>query len=83
VANGVNVGSEDNNVHALNATTGAQLWQYTTGGEVLSSPAVANGTVYVGGDDFNVHAFSNTTNPAQAPARPDPATLRPNPGLGQ
>ena len=44
VANGmVYVGSEDNNVYALNATTGAKLWSYTTGGEVLSSPAVANG----------------------------------------
>ena len=37
VANGVvYVGSYDNNVYALNASTGALLWQYTTGQEVWS-----------------------------------------------
>ena len=49
VANGVvYVGSDDDNVYALNASTGAKLWSYTTGGYVDSSPAVANGVVYVG-----------------------------------
>ena len=49
VANGVvYVGSNDGNVYALNASTGAMLWSYTTGGGVYSSPAVANGVVYVG-----------------------------------
>ena len=42
------VGSEDNNLYALNASTGALLWKYTTGEQVYSSPAVANGVVYVG-----------------------------------
>ena len=37
----------DNNVYALNASTGALLWSFTTGGSVSSSPAVANGVVYV------------------------------------
>ncbi len=50
VVNGVvYVGSDDNNTYALNATTGAKLWNYTTGSEVYSSPAVTHGTVYVGG----------------------------------
>ncbi|MGB8373012.1 MAG: PQQ-binding-like beta-propeller repeat protein, partial [Halobacteriota archaeon] len=31
-------------------------WSFTTGNEVLSSPAVANGTVYVGSYDDNVYA---------------------------
>jgi outer membrane protein assembly factor BamB len=44
-------------VYALKASTGALLWSYTTGNEVWSSPAVANGVVYVGGDDFKVYAF--------------------------
>jgi PGF-CTERM protein len=54
------VGSMDNNTYALNATTGAKLWSYTTGGEV-SSPAVANGVVYVGSwtPDTNVYAIGN------------------------
>jgi outer membrane protein assembly factor BamB len=58
VANGiVYVGSDDNNLYALNATTGAKLWNTTGGG----SPAVANGIVYVGSDDNNLYAFNATT----------------------
>jgi outer membrane protein assembly factor BamB len=59
VANGVvYVGSDDDNVYALNASTGALVWKYTTGNFVFSSPAVANGVVYVGSSDDNVYAFS-------------------------
>ncbi len=63
VANGVvYIGSDDQNVYALNATTGAKLWNYTTGGSVISSPAVANGIVYVGsGSDDNLYALNATT----------------------
>ena len=51
MANGiVYVGSADGKVSALNATTGATVWTVTTGGGVQSSPAVANGIVYVGSD---------------------------------
>ena len=58
VANGVvYVGSDDYNVYALNAKTGAELWSDTTGFWVESSPVVANGVVYINGDDFNVYAF--------------------------
>jgi eukaryotic-like serine/threonine-protein kinase len=61
VANGVvYVGSEDNNVYALKASTGAKLWSYATGEIMDSSPAVANGVVYVGGD-FNVYALNAIT----------------------
>jgi PGF-pre-PGF domain-containing protein len=65
VINGtVYVGSEDDNVYALNADTGAPLWTFTTGGWVLSSPAVINGTVYVGSEDDKVYAL-NTNSGAQ------------------
>jgi outer membrane protein assembly factor BamB len=61
-ANGVvYVGSYDNNVYALNARTGAKLWNYTTGALVYSGPAVANGVVYVGGYDHNIYALGNRT----------------------
>jgi len=57
VANGVvYVGSEDHNVYALDARTGAKRWVYTTGYLVTSSPAVANGVVYVGSVRSNVYA---------------------------
>jgi PGF-CTERM protein len=55
----VYVGSADNNTYALNATTGALVWNYTTGSFVVSSPAVSNGVVYVGSFDHNVYAIGN------------------------
>jgi outer membrane protein assembly factor BamB len=59
LANGVvYVGSQDTNLYAINAQTGAWLWSYPTGGPVDSSPAVASGVVYVGSNDFNVYAFT-------------------------
>ena len=62
VANGVvYIGSQDNNLYALNAATGSKIWSYPTGNEVESSPAVANGVVYVGSDDNNVYALNATT----------------------
>ena len=61
VANGVvYVGSYDNNLYALNATTGAKVWNYGTQAPT-SSPAVANGVVYVGSDDNNLYALNATT----------------------
>jgi len=55
------VGSDDGNIYAINATTGAKVWSYTTGYVVESSPAVSNGVVYVGSGDRNVYALSATT----------------------
>src|SRR5260370_33893704 len=45
------------NVYALNATTGAILWSYTTGNAIESSPAVVNGVVYIGSFDNKLYAF--------------------------
>ena len=62
VTNGVvYIGSYDNNVYALNASTGARLWSYTTGNAVSTSPAVANGVVYVGSNDGNMYALNAST----------------------
>ena len=54
----VYVGSEDYRVYALNAASGVQVWNYTTGGAVFSSPAVAAGVVYIGSDDHRVYALN-------------------------
>jgi hypothetical protein len=59
--NAVYIGSEDNNVYALNASTGAKLWSYTTGSVVNSSPAVANGVGYVSTGGGNVYALNAST----------------------
>jgi outer membrane protein assembly factor BamB len=50
---------------------------------VGSSPAVANGVVYVGSDDDNLYAFAQngTEVQAQAPPHINPKTLKPNLGL--
>ena len=42
----------------MNAASGTKLWNYTTGGDVNSSPAVVDGVVYVGSDDDNVYALN-------------------------
>ena len=61
-ANGVvYVGCYDHNIYALDATTGAKLWSFTTGNSVHSSPAVVNGVVYVGSDDCNIYALNAIT----------------------
>ena len=47
-------------MYALNATTGAPLWQLMLGGS-MSSPVVANGVVYVGSYYDNVYALNAST----------------------
>ena len=53
------------NVYALNASTGAELWSFSTESNicncVYSSPAVVNGVVYIGSWDNNVYAFGLPT----------------------
>jgi outer membrane protein assembly factor BamB len=62
VVNGVvYIGSDDGKVYAFSASTGAELWSYTTRGDIVSSPAVANGVVYVGSYDGNLYALDATT----------------------
>lgn len=52
------VGSGDDNLYALNESTGATLWTVTTGAAVESSPAVGAGQVFVGSDDGFLYAVS-------------------------
>jgi outer membrane protein assembly factor BamB len=61
----VYIGSEDGHVYALKADTGAKLWSFDTGNFVVSSPAVANGVVYVGSNGgtvgYDAYAFNAST----------------------
>jgi outer membrane protein assembly factor BamB len=57
-------GENGNNVYCLNATTGEKIWEYATGESywgVYSSPAVADGKVYVGAGDHKVYCFDALT----------------------
>ena len=47
----------------MNATNGQQLWNYTTGSAIDSSPAVVGGVVYIGTDDWNIYALGSPTLP--------------------
>ncbi len=70
VAGTVYVGSADHNLYAFdaagttNCTGGPKvctpLWTVTTGDQVQSSPAVANGVVYVGSNDHKLYAYDAT-----------------------
>jgi outer membrane protein assembly factor BamB len=68
VADGrVYVGSNDGNVYALDAATGAMLWVGTTGGSIIFSPAVDGGRVFVASADSNLYAFPASCSTPCAP----------------
>jgi outer membrane protein assembly factor BamB len=52
----VYVGSDDNNLYALDAASGELLWKFTTGDKVRSTPAVSKGIVYFCSDDGSLYA---------------------------
>ena len=54
------VNSDDGTVYALNDTTGAVLWSFSTAGGrgLTSAPAYANGVVYVSDDGNNLYALN-------------------------
>jgi hypothetical protein len=45
----------------LDANTGEYIWSYTIGSTMWSSPAIANGRVYIGSDDDNVYCLDTNT----------------------
>ncbi len=53
----VYIGSLDGNMYALDANTGSIDWKYTTGGPILSSPAVDSGGVYFTSEEPNSGAL--------------------------
>ena len=55
------VGSDDHHLYALDASTGRLLWRCRMDGDVRSSPAVADGVVYVGSSDGYVYAVVPST----------------------
>lgn len=49
-------GCTDGNVYGLDALTGNKKWQFTTGGEIWSTPIIANNTLYIGSFDKIIYA---------------------------
>ena len=58
----INSGSASS--HAVLAATGAQLWSYATGDDVVCSPTGVGGTVYADTSNGTLYAF---TVPAPSP----------------
>ncbi len=52
------VGSYDNNLYALKASSGEFIWKYPTDGGIVSKPAIADGKVYFGSEDHRLHVIS-------------------------
>jgi len=73
------VGSRDNSVYCLSGRTGAKLWNYTTGEDIESSPAVADVDgdgkleILVGSRDCGVYCLSVVGAPFNAGAYPWPS----------
>ncbi|MDB5151552.1 MAG: afsK [Mucilaginibacter sp.] len=57
----VYIGSEDQNLYAVNKTTGKLLWKFKTDGAVHSSPAVYRNVVYFGSYDGFYYALDAVT----------------------
>jgi outer membrane protein assembly factor BamB len=56
------IGSDDHNLYALDAATGAYLWNYTTGGRIWAAPAVSgDGKVCFGSLDHWVYCVDEDT----------------------
>jgi outer membrane protein assembly factor BamB len=51
------IGTRDWFVHARNLTSGEEYWTYRTGGSVDSSPAYADGYLYVGSGDSRLYCL--------------------------
>ncbi len=57
----VYIGSSNNKLYAINASTHTLRWAATTGGPITSSPAVSAGIVVVGSGDGKVYGFDAST----------------------
>jgi outer membrane protein assembly factor BamB len=59
VADGkVFIGSDNDNLSVLDASTGALLWQVATAGAVSAAPIVADGAVFFGSTDAHLYAIN-------------------------
>jgi hypothetical protein len=66
------VGSYDGNLYAIDQTSGNLVWSYLTDDKVVSSPAVANGVVYLGSYDRMIYAVGTIQNPEIPNLMPQP-----------
>ena len=71
-SNTVVIGSWDQSVYAINTVTGAIIWRIPLTGFTTSSPALANGKVFIGCGDGTIVAISM---PSSTPWKPSMAMI--------
>ena len=69
-------GANDRYMYALSLLTGAFLWRYLTGGQVSSSPSVADSRVFFGAKDAKVYALGIIIPPLTVTLSASPVVLR-------
>lgn len=69
-------GANDRYMYSLNEMTGGFLWRYLTGGQVSSSPSVANSRVFFGAKDAKVYALGLIIPSLTATLNANPIVLR-------
>lgn len=57
----VYIGTDQGMLRALDARTGARLWEFAAGDAIFSSPTVADGRVYFGSFDGYIYALDATS----------------------
>lgn len=73
------VGAYDNNLYAVNATSGEFQWKYPTEGGIVSRPIITEGQVIFGSEDGHLYSVVTRTGklswmyPADAPIRCSPS----------
>ena len=80
------VGSDDGNLYAVDATTGAVVWAFHTDGSIISSPAVATGgaepVIVVGSNDGNLYfVLDSGASPTPMMTFPIGAAVRSSPTI--
>jgi outer membrane protein assembly factor BamB/tRNA A-37 threonylcarbamoyl transferase component Bud32 len=58
-------GSYDQNLYALNASSGKLLWKYKADGGIVTKPAIAGDSVCFGSEDYRLHVLSARTGTIQ------------------
>ena len=57
----VYIGARDSKIYAIDYSSRKIIWQYKTDGWVDSSPAIADGVLYIGSNDGYIYAFANAS----------------------
>ena len=52
------IGAYDNNLYALNATSGEFLWKHATEGGVVTKPAILDRNIFFGSEDHRLYVLS-------------------------